>query len=169
MEWTVQPLALRCASSGHPLEVGDSIVSLIFTNERGEMMRADVLAAHASSFVPGGTVLGKWAREVRPRGEQEREARKQQTATAEELFLSLFEETEENIAEAHLRRREALRQLLALLLERKRVLRSVGSVEGGFQTYLHIRSKKTFTVSSEDFPMELMIGLQESLSQLVGL
>ncbi len=163
MDWQIKPLARECAVSGEPFEIGDEVVCFLYSDEEDQLQRADVAAANVDAFPRPEAVLGRWGREVKPRGEEEREARAQALATSEELFLSLYKEEGADVAED----RELFKQVLALMLERKRILRAQGRPENGQQTYLHVRSKETFQVQSTDPDPAALIRIQEQLNMLV--
>lgn len=163
MDWQIKPLARECAVSGEVFEIGDEVVCFLFRDEEGQLQRADVAEAKVDEFPRPEAVLGRWGREVKPRGEEEREARANALATTEELFLSLFKEDSPEMADD----RELFKQVLALMLERKRILRSQGRPEKGVQTYLHVRSKETYQVQSSDPDPAALIRIQEELNLLV--
>ena len=95
--------------------------------EAGEL-RQDLLEAEAGEFSPTGELLGRWVRLV---VEPDAEAKNAPATlqSAEGFFLSLYEGSSEEEAPAE--EKQALRHLLALMLERKRVLRAVGSRQRG--------------------------------------
>lgn len=163
MDWQIQPLARRCALTNEPLETGERIACFLYRDEQGQLARADVRESAAGDFHCAGAILGRWGRTVKDRGEEEREARQQQLASTEELFLSLYQMEDDSPN----REREALKQLLALLLERKRVLRPQGPPKDGLALYLHIRSKQSYPVPMHDIPLEQLLPLQEQLATLV--
>lgn len=165
MDWQIKPLGHASAASGEPLNVGDPVVCFIFLDENAEMQRADIRESESERFPRPESILGRWRRTVKDRGEENRAAREQQIASAEGLFFSLFEEsdgTDEVEAE-----REALKQVLGLLLERKRVLRAVGRPEDGFQLYRHPKADREVRVPMHDLEPEQLIALQERLELLV--
>jgi len=163
MDWQIKPLARECAVSGEPFEIGDEVICFLFRDDEGQLQRADVSEAKVDEFPRPEAVLGRWGREVKPRGEEEREARAHALATTEELFLSLFKEDSPEMADD----RELFKQVLALMLERKRILRAQGRPENGVQTYLHVRSKETYQVSATDPDPAALVRIQEELNMLV--
>lgn len=165
MDWQIKPLAHSSAVSGEPLVVGDRVECFVFLDEAGALTRADIRENETERFPRPESVLGRWQRVVKDRGEEQREAREQTLATAEDLFFSLFEMEDgepETVAE-----REALKQVLALMLERKRILRSQGRVTNGVQNYLHVRSKRTVDVPMHELEPEQILSLQDKLEGLV--
>ncbi|MEO0796972.1 MAG: hypothetical protein AAFX93_17580 [Verrucomicrobiota bacterium] len=163
MDWQIKPLARECAVSEQPFEIGDSVVCFLYRDDEGQLQRADIAESKVDEFPRPEAVLGRWGREVKPRGEEEKEARAHALATTEELFLSLFEENSAEVAED----RELFKQVLGLMLERKRILRSQGRPVNGMQPYLHVRSKQEYQVQSKDPDPESLIRIQEELNALV--
>ncbi|WOO40706.1 hypothetical protein [Rubellicoccus peritrichatus] len=165
MDWQIKPLAHKSAVSGETLNIGETVVCFIFVNENAEIQRVDIHEKETDQFPRPETILGRWTRVVKSRGEEEREARVQQMATAEDIFFSLFNVTDGD--EATVAEREALKQVLALMLERKRVLRSQGKVKDGIQNYLHVKTKRELSVSMHELSVDELISLQEKLEALV--
>ncbi len=165
MDWQIKPLAHTSALSGEPLAVGERVECFIFLTEENGLTRADIRASETERFPRPESVLGRWQRVVKDRGEEEREAREQSLATAEDIFFSLFEQ-EDGDADT-VSEREALKQVLALMLERKRILRSQGRVEDGMQAYLHVRSKREVSVPMHELEPQQLLGLEEKLSAIV--
>jgi hypothetical protein len=118
VDWQIQPLSRTCAATGEPLQEGERVACYLFRDDEGQLRRADIHAGAADTYLPTGRVLGRWGRTLKPRSEEDKEARQQALASAEELFLSLFE----TVGEAEDATADALKQVLALLLERKRIL-----------------------------------------------
>ena len=84
--------------------------------------------------------------------------------TAESLFVTLADPTTEPTPE-----NTRLLQFLALMLERKKVLRPRGrSADGLRLRYEHARSKAVFEVPAGELTAEVFVAVQEQLSVLVG-
>jgi len=169
-DWQLQPLTRRCAVSGEPFDAGQRVVCFFYQDEAGLLQRADVLPEQASAFQPQGLLLGRWERETTDGNDAEKEARKAMLVSAEELFFSLYEG--ENTppaddAEEAAELRGLLLQVLALQLERKRILRSEGKPVEGSQPYLHVKSKRTFSLPVRELEPEKLFKVQEQLSALV--
>lgn len=145
MEWQVRPIARQCAATGRELRPGDIVTCVVHKPEGGAVERADVLKEHAASYNPPGLLLGKWTREVKERGEEEQAQRAQLLASREELFLSLYEQEEDPTGD-----RAVLKHILAMLLERKRILRQAGPPEKGMTPYLHAATKQVYQVPAID-------------------
>lgn len=164
MEMQLQPLATTCFVSGEPFVEGARVASyLVRSGVALEILRYDVLEAHGAGFAPEGFVACKWVHAYKPRraGENPDRALK---LTAESLFVALAEPTTEPTPE-NLR----LVQFLALMLERKKILRPRGrSADGQRLRYEHAKSKARFEVPAGELTPEFFVAVQEQLSVLVG-
>jgi hypothetical protein len=84
--------------------------------------------------------------------------------TAENLFVTLADPLTEPTAE-----NTRLLQFLALLLERKRLLRPKGRTPDGEKNiYEHARTKQFFEVPVGELSPQFFLQVQEQLSVLVG-
>lgn len=164
MEMHLQPLATTCFVTGEPFVEGARVASfLVRTGSTLEIMRYDLLEAHAAEFAPEGQIACKWVQYFKPRraGENPDRALK---LTAESLFVTLADPTTEPTPE-----NTRLLQFLALMLERKKVLRPRGrSADGERNRYEHAKSKAIFEVPVGDLTPEFFVAVQEQLSVLVG-
>lgn len=164
MELSLQPVATVCLVSGEPFVAGARVAShLVASGPSLEIVRCDVLEQHLGSFTPPGRVACRWVQAFRPRraGENSDRALK---LTAESLFVTLADPTTEPTAE-----NTRLLQFLALMLERKKVLRPRGrSADGQRLRYEHARSKALFEVPAGELTAEFFVAVQEQLSVLVG-
>jgi hypothetical protein len=164
MEMHLQPLASTCLVSGESFVEGARVASyLARVGAALEIVRYDVLEAHAAGFSPQGTVACRWVHAFKPRraGENPDRALK---LTAENLFVALADPSTEPTDE-----NTRLIQFLALLLERKRVLKPRGrSADAQRQRYEHARSKVIFEVPVGELTPEFFLAVQEQLSVLVG-
>ncbi len=162
MEWQIKPPSRQSFFTGDAFSPGERIVCFLFLDESAEIQRADLRETEVEQFPRPESILGRWTREVKERDEEEKEARKQMLASTEELFLSLFAGEEEVGPEKAL-----LQQVLALMLERKRVIRAVGRPSNGKQEYLHIRTKEVYAVPDRELDPVEMLKIQEQLNTLV--
>lgn len=164
MDLPLQPLATQCAVSGEPFSPGARVAShLVRMGAALEIVRFDVLETHLDGFRPEGFVACRWVQPYKPRraGENPDRALK---LTAENLFVTLADPTTEPTPE-----NTRLLQFLALMLERKKILRPRGpSADGRRQRYEHAKSKAIFEVPSGDLTAEFFVAVQEQLSVLVG-
>lgn len=164
MELSLQPVATTCLVSGEPFVAGARVAShLVQSGPSLEIVRCDVLEQHLGGFTPPGKVACRWVQAFRPRraGENPDRALK---LTAESLFVTLADPTTEPTPE-----NTRLLQFLALMLERKKVLRPRGrSADGLRLRYEHARSKALFEVPAGELTAEFFVAVQEQLSVLVG-
>jgi len=164
MEMHLQPLATTCFVTGQPFIDGARVASyLVRRGAALEIVRYDVLEAHAADFSPEGFVACKWVQVFKPRhaGDNADRALK---LTAENLFIALADPMTEPGVE-----NTRLLQFLALMLERKRVLRPRGrSADGEKNRFEHAKSKAIYEVPAGDLTAEFFVAVQEQLSVLVG-
>jgi hypothetical protein len=164
MEMHLQPLATTCFVSGEAFVDGARVASyLVRSGATLEIVRYDLLEEHATAFLPGGFVACRWVRVFKTRraGENPDRALK---LTAENLFVALADPTTEPTPE-----NARLVQFLALMLERKKILRPKGrSADGVRNRYEHARSKAIFEVPAGELTPEFFVAVQEQLSVLVG-
>jgi hypothetical protein len=164
VEWQLQPLARKSSASGALFEPGDRIVCFLIKSPSGDFFRADVRSDEAETYSPEGQVLGRWTRELKDSEDTEKASARQALQSSEELFLSLFDES---LSEEAAHERDSLKQVLALMLERKRVLRSLGRPVGGAQQYLHVRTKKEYTVPLRELSAAELVAVHDQLAQVI--
>ncbi len=169
MDLEFQPLGRESAVSGERFIAGQRISSFLFRHERGELVRADVLEAEADDFQPEGHIVCRWNQTVRDRSDPEADARKSSMQSAEAVFLALFDEALDADEAQDLPSREAvaeqskvLKHLLALMLERRRVLRRVSR-----GTYWHPKLKRHFEVADVTLEPGTLLALSDQLSLIV--
>jgi hypothetical protein len=164
MEMNLQPLAPTCFVSGETFVDGARVASyLVRSGAALEIVRYDVLETHAGNFLPDGFVACRWVHAFKPRraGENPDRALK---LTAENLFVALADPSTEITPE-----NTRLVQFLALMLERKRILRPRGRSSDGQRNRLeHARTKAIFEVPVGELTPEFFVAVQEQLSVLVG-
>ena len=89
----------------------------------------------------------------------------QRHAKDEDLFLSLYED--DNDEEETSKERAILKQILALLLERKRILRRLKGQKTENLVFIHVRSKQEFVVGMADFAIPDIAKIQDQLKAIV--
>lgn len=151
MEWSIKSLSKRCSFSGAPFSDGDTVVCFVVKNSDGVLERFDVLEENIKNFQNAGTLVGFWKRVFSSNTDVVLEM-KQKLASQEDFFVSLFDSPTTNAG-------EILKQLLALFFERKRILKPVGSIDGGFQRFVHVKTKREFLVKIQDFAPETLARL----------
>ena len=164
MEWQIKTIARNSTLSGEAVKPGDRVVCLVFKGkEAGELGRADLRPDEVEAFGPPDEVLGRWIRVVKDPND-EITAVKETMASAEDFFFSLFEnESPDNKEES-----DMLKHLLSLMLERKRVLRSIGNRRSsGEQSYLHVKTKRLIQVPIVDISTELMLKIEDTIGDII--
>ncbi len=164
MEWQIKTISRKSSRTGVPFVPGDVAVSLIYLEpQEGGVARADLHESELDAAGLPGELLGRWRRVIKDPEDESAQA-SETLASAEDFFFSLFEHQ----AEAPAEEREMLQHLLALMLERKRVLRAVGPRKGGDSlTYLHVRSKTELQVPIREMSRELMLRIEDTLGDLI--
>lgn len=163
MDWQVKPIARVCAASGQELRVGDVVTCVVYKPLGGNVERCDVLKDDTSSFQPAGILLGRWTREVKERGEEEQAQRAQLLASREEFFLSLYEDPADPSGD-----KAVMKHILALLLERKRIVKALGPAHEGQIPYQHTGSKEIYSVPALDLQPAHIVQVGATLDLLVG-
>ena len=164
MEWQIKTIARKSSLSGESFKPGDEVVCLIFKDAAaGELGRADLFAAEVDPFELPGDLLGRWSRIIKDPDEAKVSAG-EVMASAEDFFLSLYQ-SEPEAAQAET---DALKHLLALMLERKRVLRPIGPrATEGLQRYLHVKQKKELEVPVVEISPDLVLKIQDTLGDII--
>ena len=163
MELNLQPLAKTCFVSGEPFVEGARVASYLVRGANMDIVRYDVLEAHAANFNPEGFVACRWVQPYKPRKSTENPDRALRL-TAESLFATLADPTTEPTPE-----NTRLLQFLALMLERKKTLRPRGkTADGARQRYEHAKTKQMFEVPVGELTPEFFVAVQEQLTILVG-
>jgi hypothetical protein len=163
MEMHLPPLASSCFVSGEPFAEGARVASYLVRSPTLEIVRHDVLEAHAVRFAPEGFVACRWVQVFKPRrpGENSDRALK---LTAENLFFALADPATEATPE-----NTRLVQFLALMLERKKLLRPKGRSEDGERNiFEHAKTKQLVEIPAGELTPEFFVAVQEQLSVLVG-
>lgn len=159
----LQPLATACFVSSQPFVEGNRVASYLVRGKSGEIVRYDLQETAAGEFTPDGSVVCRWVHVFKPRKANENPERDLKL-TAETLFLTLADPAAELSSE-----NARLVQFLALMLERKRVLRPKGrNAAGNRNLFEHIKTKQLFEIPAGELNPEFFAQVQEQLSVLVG-
>ncbi len=164
MDLNLQSLASASFLTGQPFIGGDRVAShLVRDAKTPEVNRYDVLENESVSFTPPGFIACRWIHQFKPHRTQVNSERAMKL-TAENLFVTLadplIEQTEENTR---------LLQFLALMLERKRLLRPKGFTRDGEKNvYEHAKTKQTFEVPVGEISPQFFLRVQEQLGAIVG-
>lgn len=164
MEMHLQPQANACFVSGEPFADGVRVASFLVRNATTmEIVRYDLLEANGAGFAPEGFVACRWVHVFKPRRGDENPDRALKL-TAENLFATLADPLTEPTPE-----NTRLVQFLALMLERKKILRPRGrSADGERNRFEHAKTKQMFEVPAGELTPEFFVAVQEQLSVLVG-
>ena len=164
MELNLQPQAATCFVTGQPFTDGQRVVShLVRSETTAEVMRYDVAESARGEFTPPGTVACRWVHVFKPRKSDENPDRELKL-TAENLFVTLADPANEPTPE-----NTRLLQFLALMLERKKILRPKGrSADGAKNVFEHAKTKALYEVPAGELSPEFFVAVQEQLSVLVG-
>lgn len=164
MDWQIKTLSKKSTLSGERFQPGDRAVSLVYVDEgAGELGRADLHEQELADLELPGSVLGRWTWVMKDPAEGGPSAG-ETVASAEDFFFSLFE----NESNEERERTDALKHLLALMLERKRILRAVGPRQSsGMQTYRHTKTKQELNVPITEISRELMFKIEDTLGDII--
>ncbi len=163
MDLILQPMATVCAVSKQGFAEGDKVVSWLVRPTTVDVVRYDVLAAHAAGFAPVGAIICRWAHIYKGR-RSENGGDRALKLTTENLFLTLVDPLTEPTPE-----NTRLVQFLTLMLERKKILKPRGqTADKEKNIYEHSKSKQLFEIPAGELTMEFFIAVQEQLSVLVG-
>ncbi len=164
MDLNLPGLATTCFVTGEPFREDDRVVShLVRTEGETAVMRYDVLDTATERFETPGRVACRWTQLFKPKVAAENSERDLKL-TAETLFLTLADPANELTEED-----ERLVQFLALMMERKRLIKPKGLAADGIKTiYEHRGTKGRYEVSMDNLNPAFFIAVQEQLSVLVG-
>ena len=163
MDLNLQPLDVACFVTGDAFQEGDRVVSRLVRNASLEIMRYDVAETRVAELAVEGTLVCSWVQAFKPRLKEANPDRALKM-TAENLFVTLADPANEPDAET-----VRLIQFLALMLERKRLLRAKGrSADGGRNVFEHAKTKQLFEVPAGEFDPAFFVAVQAQLSVLVG-
>ena len=163
MDLILQPSATQCAVTGTAFQEGDRVVSFLGHDAAGNVARWDLLASAEAQFAVPEHEICRWVHVFKPREMVENHERTLKLG-AESLFTTLcdpaVELSEENTP---------LVQFLALMLERKKLLRPKGlTADRARRLYEHAKTKQLYEVPVGELTPEFFVKVQEQLGVLVG-
>lgn len=186
MELNLHPIAIKSFASGHEFIEHERVVSYLLRESTGEVARRDLLESEDKpdfakgdfgSLAAGGGVRApafvycRWVVGYKPR----RDENSAQTLklTAENLFLTLAipagSLSTSEIESGQTAVNTPLLQFLALMMERKKLIKPVGKTEDGLRhIYEHRASHTLYEVPVGDLNVEFFQKIQEHLGVLVG-
>jgi hypothetical protein len=170
MELNLHPIATKCYVSGRDFAEQDRVVSYLVREATGEVARRDLLENEDGRFMPPAFVYCRWVTAYKPRREDDSE--RNLRLTAENLFLTLAipaGATADTIDASSQGINTPLLQFLALMMERKKLIKSRGYTEDGRrQIYEHMPSRQRYEVPVGELNQEFFVRIQEHLGVLVG-
>jgi hypothetical protein len=170
MELNLHPIATKCFVSGREFAENDRVVSYLVREASGEVARRDLLEGEDGRFMPPAFIYCRWVVAYKPRRDDNSE--RNLKLTAENLFLTLaipVGATAETIDASSQGLNTPLLQFLALMMERKKLIKPVGFTEDGArQVYEHRASHQRYEVPVGDLNQEFFMKIQEHLGVLVG-
>jgi hypothetical protein len=163
MELTLHPLAKNCRASGRAFAEGDRVVCHLVREAGGEIGRHDVLASEDAAYPKPAFIFCTWTVAYKAKRAEENPGRALKL-TAESLFMTLADPlAEPNDANT------PMLQFLALLLERKKILRPRGTtVDGARQIFEHAKTHQMFEIPVGTLDEAFFVKIQGQLDLLVG-
>ena len=163
MDLILQPSSTQCAATGAAFQEGDRVVSYLGHDAAGVVARWDLLATAEAQFAVPEHTICRWVHVFKPRAKEDNPERNLKLG-AESLFTTLcdpaVELSEENTP---------LVQFLALMLERKKLLRPKGlTADRARRLYEHAKTKQLYEVPVGDLTPEFFVKVQQQLGVLVG-
>ncbi|NBD37370.1 MAG: hypothetical protein GVY10_02245, partial [Verrucomicrobia bacterium] len=99
MDWSVGKVSSASTLSGETFEVGERVCSLLFLSPDGGLERVDVREEERGQVGERGRLLCRWSHLIKPKPDDPAEERRAALQSAEESFLALYEDTEEEAEE----------------------------------------------------------------------
>jgi hypothetical protein len=163
MELTLQPLSKTCRASGRAFAEGDRVISYLLREANGLVARHDVLASEDARYPKEVFLFCTWTVTYKAKRADENPGRALKL-TAENLFTTLADPAAEpNEANT------PLLQFLALMLERKKVLKPRGTTpDGSRNIYEHAKSHLVYEVPAGTLDEAFFVKIQGQLDLLVG-
>ena len=163
MELNLHPIAIKCFVSGRDFAENDRIACYLAREASGEVIRRDLLELEDGRFMPPAFIYCRWVVAFKQRKAGENPALTLKL-TADNLFLTLADPTNEPNAT-----NTPLLQFLALMLERKKLIKPRGiSEDGQRQIYEHMATHQLYEVPLGDLNADFFQKIQEHLGVLVG-
>lgn len=161
MDWNITPLSKNSCLSDKPFEKGDRVASILIKRDEELVERIDLLVAEEAEYEITGDVVCRWTHVFKPKPADGKKEAEEMKLTADNLFINLYEGDEDPSPE-----NEKLKQFLALMLERRRVLRVKEKTENATR-YIHRPTKNEYTVVAVDLDPAFFIENQEKLDFLL--
>jgi hypothetical protein len=159
-EWNIQSRALQCAASGRPFEKGERVFSALYWRE-GHYVRVDLSADAWNARNDNIEPLSAWQTDFVPPAPPEPETLRKDDA--ESLLRRLVAENAPGTCNA--------RYILALMLERKKVVRQIERQrqEGGsILVYEHLPSGEVWLIEDPGLKLGELSAVQDEVAHLLG-
>ena len=159
-EWNIKSRSEVCDASGSPFSEGEVFHTALFREGEG-FRRADLCedAWKARLADPGAApVFSSWRSKFEPPAPPAPEALPRNDA--EGMLRRLVESSDPSHTNT--------RYLLAVMLERKRILRPQSSPEPGMLVYEHSATGETFIISDPGLSLSDLVRVQEEVSALLS-
>ena len=158
-EWNIQPRALQCAASGRPFEKGERVYSALYWRD-GQYARVDLSAEAWNARNENIGPLSAWQADFVPPAPPPEALRKDD---AESLLRRLMTANEPATRNA--------RYILALMLERKKVVRQLERQrqEGGsILVYEHLPSGEVWLIDDPGLKLGELKAIQDEVAHLLA-
>jgi hypothetical protein len=159
-EWNIQPRAVVCAQTGEPFTKGERVYSALYWRE-GKYQRVDFRQAAWESRNDNIEPLSAWQTDFVPPPPAPVETLRKDDA--EGLLRRLMAENEPGTRNA--------RYILALMLERKKVLRQIERQRqdgGSTLVYEHLPSGEVWLIDDPGLRLGELAGVQDEVSRLLA-
>jgi hypothetical protein len=159
-EWNIQARALHCAATARPFAKGERIFSALYWRE-GQYQRVDLCADAWQARNENIEPLSAWQTEFVPPPPPEAEALKKDDA--ESLLRRLVAENAPGTRNA--------RYILALMLERKKVLRQIErqKQEGvSVLVYEHLPTSEVWLIEDPGLKLGELTAVQDEVARLLA-
>ena len=159
-EWNIQPRALQCAVSGRPFEKGERVFSALYWRE-GQYQRVDLCAAAWQARNDNIEPLSAWQTDFVPPPPPEPETLRKDDA--ESLLRRLVAENAPSTRNA--------RYILALMLERKKVVRQIERQRQEGQSilvYEHLPSGEVWLIEDPGLKLGELSAVQDEVAHLLA-
>lgn len=160
-DWTIQGRSHQCAATGHPFAEGEYFYTLLYY-DKGDFRREDLCEEAFKSRNENMVPFSFWRSKYEPPIPQHVDAVTKQTA--EDLLRKYMDDTSVEHGNA--------RYILALMLERKRILkeREVKRADDGALTriYEHGKTGEIFVIPDPELRLDQVAEIQQQVATLLG-
>jgi len=159
-EWNIQSRALQCAVSGRPFEKGERVFSALYWRE-GQYQRVDLCAEAWQARNDNIEPLSAWQTDFVPPPPPEPETLRKDDA--ESLLRRLVAENAPSTRNA--------RYILALMLERKKVVRQIERQRQEGQSilvYEHLPSGEVWLIEDPGLKLGELSAVQDEVAHLLA-